>query len=337
MHGPDNSPGEPAEGAGIEAVGLGLKGPRGWAFRDVSVTAGPGSLIAVEGPSGSGRTTLLLALTGRMRTTEGTATVGGAPLPRRMAAVRAMSGLAHVPEVNDLEPALTVGEHLRERALLQRRFGGPVRALLHPREHSAAVRRHVDEAVAAAGLDLDALPKGARTAVRDLERLEELRLSVALALVGRPRLLAVDDTDLKLSDTDRARVWDLLRSVAASGTTVLAVCSEPPPGSVGAIVVSTGDTRTAESGGTTTTPATPSTPTGLRRSGKSRARTIATTGSRPPTKRTETHPTTARTNSHPTPKQPATATTHAPHADTNTDTDTDTEEVTDAHVATGRA
>lgn len=51
---------------------------------------------------------------------------------------------------------------------------------------------------------------------------------LALALIGRPRLLAVDDTDLKLSDADRAEAWALLRSVAESGTTVLAVCSEAP-------------------------------------------------------------------------------------------------------------
>ncbi|MGC5411717.1 ATP-binding cassette domain-containing protein, partial [Streptomyces sp. DT225] len=70
------------------------------------------------------------------------------------------------------------------------------------------------------------------TAVRDLERTEALRLSVALALTGRPRLLAVDDTDLKLSDAERAEVWQLLRSVAAAGTTVLAVCSKAPEDAV---------------------------------------------------------------------------------------------------------
>ncbi|MZG03782.1 ABC transporter ATP-binding protein, partial [Streptomyces sp. SID5614] len=57
---------------------------------------------------------------------------------------------------------------------------------------------------------------------------EALRLSVALALIGRPRLLAVDDTDLKLSDAEREQAWALLRSVADAGTTVLAVCSEAP-------------------------------------------------------------------------------------------------------------
>ncbi|MGW3317577.1 ATP-binding cassette domain-containing protein [Streptomyces fungicidicus] len=219
-------------GFAVTARDLGLKGPRGWAFRGVTADAEPGSLIAVEGPSGSGRTCLLLALTGRMRPTEGTAAVGGLELPRRMAAVRRSAALAHVAGVTDLEPALTVGEHLREQALLQRRFGdrpyfGPPR----PRARRAdAERRRVDTALATAGLDLAALPKGARTAVRDLERVEALRLSLALALLGRPRLLGVDDTDLKLSSAERAEVWALLKAVTDTGTTVLAVCSEAPGG-----------------------------------------------------------------------------------------------------------
>jgi ABC-type multidrug transport system ATPase subunit len=220
-------------GVGVTAEGFGLKGPRGWAFRGIDFDAEPGSLIAVEGQSGSGRTSLLLALTGRMKATEGTAAVGGARLPKQLAAVRRVSALANVAGVTDLDPALTVGEHLRERALLQRRFGDSMSGLLRPRaERLTEARLRIDTALSAAGLDREALPKGSRTAVRDLERLEALRLSIALALIGRPRLLGVDDTDLKLSDAERADVWALLRSLAEAGTTVLAVCSEAPEATV---------------------------------------------------------------------------------------------------------
>nr|WP_235193041.1 ATP-binding cassette domain-containing protein [Streptomyces viridochromogenes] len=232
---------------GVTAQGLGLEGPRGWAFRGVSFEAEPGSLITIEGPSGTGRTCLLLALTGRMRPTEGTAAVGGAGLPKRMTAVRRVSAVAHVPGVTDLDPALTVAEHLRERALLQRRFGDSLRGLLRPRaERRSEEKLRIDAALAAAGLDLDALPKGSRTAVRDLERLEGLRLSVALALIGRPRLLGVDDTDLKLSDAERAEAWALLRSIAEAGTTVVAVCSEAPDDTVRVSTQATGEPATPQ-------------------------------------------------------------------------------------------
>ncbi|MEV6315090.1 ATP-binding cassette domain-containing protein [Streptomyces sp. NPDC051776] len=224
-------------GAAVTAVRFGVKGPRGWAFHDIDLNAGPGSLIAVTGPSGSGRTSLLLALTGRMRPAAGHAEVGGLRLPQKMAAVRRISALGHVPGVAELDTALTVTEHMRERALLQRRFSGSLHALLRPRrERAADAQRLIDAALEAAGLDLDALPKGPRTVVRDLERLESLRLSVALALIERPSLLAVDDTDMKLSDDERDQAWAMLRAVAEGGTTVLAVCSEAPDG---AVVVST--------------------------------------------------------------------------------------------------
>ncbi|WP_030756528.1 ATP-binding cassette domain-containing protein [Streptomyces griseus] len=239
------------------AEGLGLKGPRGWAFRDVSLRAGAGALVAIEGPSGTGRTCLLLALTGRMKTREGHAEVGGLRLPRKMAAVRRIAALGQVPGVSELDPSLTVAEHLRERALLQRRFDGSVRALLRrPGTRAAETRARIAEALTAAGLDLAALPKGERTSVRDLERLEALRLSIALALMGRPRLIGVDDTDLKLSDADRAEAWALLRAVAAAGTTVLAVCSEAPADALRLTTVGTAATAPAEAPGTATEPGT---------------------------------------------------------------------------------
>ncbi|MFE6688057.1 ATP-binding cassette domain-containing protein [Streptomyces sp. NPDC057743] len=226
------------QGAAVNARGIGVKGPRGWAFRGVDITADPGSLIAVQGPSGSGRTCLLLALTGRMRLTAGAATVAGFPLPKRMGTVRSRTAVAHVPGVADLEPALTVAEHLQEQALLGHR-GTP----LWGRRRKEATRALVDAALATAGLDPDTLPKGLRTCVRDLERLEALRLSVALAVMHQPRLLAVDDLDLKLSSEERAAAWQLLRDVAMTGTTVVAVASDAP---ADALVVSTAADATPE-------------------------------------------------------------------------------------------
>ncbi|MGW2227374.1 ATP-binding cassette domain-containing protein [Streptomyces formicae] len=233
-----DGPTDGVRGAAVTAEGFGLKGPRGWAFRGIDIDAESGSLIALEGPSGSGRTCLLLALTGRMRATEGRASVGRLRLPKQLAGVRRISGLGPVPGVTDLDPALTVAEHLRERALLERRFSGSLRGLLRPRaERANEAKLRIDTALIAAGLDMEKLPKGRRTSVRDLERLEALRLSIALALIGRPRVLGVDDTDLKLSDAERAEAWALLTSLADSGTTVVAVCSEAPDG---AVVVRTG-------------------------------------------------------------------------------------------------
>ncbi|MFI5524896.1 ATP-binding cassette domain-containing protein [Streptomyces platensis] len=217
------------QGAAVHAGGIGVEGPRGWAFRAVDITAEPGTLIAVQGPSGSGRTCLLLALTGRMRITEGEATVAGLALPKRMGSVRSRTALAHVPGVADLEPALTVGEHLKERALLGPRIqGSPLASLPWGKRHKEATRARVDAALAAARLDPDSLPKGLRTTVRDLERIEALRLSVALGLMHGPQLLAVDDVDLKLADAERTEAWQLLRDLTREGLTVVAAGDGAP-------------------------------------------------------------------------------------------------------------
>lgn len=217
------------QGAAVHAGGIGVEGPRGWAFRAVDITAEPGTLIAVQGPSGSGRTCLLLALTGRMRITEGEATVAGLALPKRMGSVRSRTALAHVPGVADLEPALTVGEHLKERALLGPRIqGSPLASLPWGKRHKEATRARVDAALAAARLDPGTLPKGLRTTVRDLERIEALRLSVALGLMHGPQLLAVDDVDLKLADAERTEAWQLLRDLTREGLTVVAAGDGAP-------------------------------------------------------------------------------------------------------------
>ncbi|MEV0369211.1 ATP-binding cassette domain-containing protein [Streptomyces sp. NPDC050636] len=217
------------QGAAVNARAIGVEGPRGWAFRGVDISAEPGSLIALQGPSGSGRTCLLLSLTGRMRITEGEATVAGFPLPKRMGTVRSRTAIAHVPGVADLEPALTAGEHLQEQALLGQRLNRSLSGSLPwSRRYKDAARARIDAALAAAQLDPATLPKGLRTSVRDLERLEALRLSIALAVMHSPRLLAVDDVDLKLSATERALAWQLLRDLALAGTTVVAAGSDAP-------------------------------------------------------------------------------------------------------------
>lgn len=220
------------QGAAVDARGIGVEGPRGWAFRGIDISAEPGALIAVQGSSGSGRTCLLLALTGRMRITAGEATVAGLPLPQRMGTVRSRTAIAHVPGVVELEPALTVGEHLKEQALLGHRFQGLGASLPWGRRQKEATRARIDAALAAVRLDPATLVKGLGTAVRDLERIEALRLSVALGIMHDPQLLAVDDVDLKLSAAERTDAWQLLRDLTRAGTTVVAAGSEAPADAV---------------------------------------------------------------------------------------------------------
>ncbi|GAB3134200.1 ABC transporter ATP-binding protein [Microbispora hainanensis] len=198
-------------GVGLEARDLGVRGAHGWVYRHVSLHAAPGTLTVVTGEAGSGRTSLLLTLAGRMKPTEGTLTVGGLATPRR---IRRVAALGLFPEVNPFDDALTVREHLQERMR--------PRGFLWRGRHPDAAR----SALAHAGLDPHALPQGDRTPARELTRDQAVRLGVALALLDRPGLLLVDDAGTGIPAGRRRELWDVLRGLAGQGLTVVATCTD---------------------------------------------------------------------------------------------------------------
>ncbi|RAG87689.1 ABC transporter ATP-binding protein [Streptacidiphilus pinicola] len=223
------------EGAPVAVAELSLRGPRGSVYQGVSFDAGAGQLVAVVGENGSGRTSLLLSVAGQMRPNGGTASVAGLPLPRRAAAVRKVVALGAVAGVNDLDGALTVEEHLTERLLL--------------RSHGRRAHRRVAAALDAAGLTAEELPLRADS----LSALQAFRTSLAAALIGQPRVLAVDDVGDRLSAVEREQAWATLRGLADAGLTVLAATREAPSGPDAADVVvdlaQPSDEHTAVEGG----------------------------------------------------------------------------------------
>jgi ABC-2 type transport system ATP-binding protein len=184
----------------VSARGLGLRTRRGWVFRGVDLDVHPGELIALTGPSGSGRTSLLLALAGRFVTNQGT-------LSRRGPAA-----LAYVPNVAEPEPGLSVAEHVEERLLLVGR---------------ARWRRAFRRQLAAAALD--DYPGEPAELVRTLDTYHRHVLGIALARIENPRLVVVDDADANLSAVERADLWARLRTLAESGVAVVASCRETDP------------------------------------------------------------------------------------------------------------
>jgi ABC-2 type transport system ATP-binding protein len=158
----------------LVAEGLGARTRRGWVFRDVDLVVEAGELVTVAGAAGSGRTSLLLALAGHFRTTEGSV--------RRLA----KPALGFVAGVNEPEPGLTVVEHVEERLVL---LG---RASWSPRKR----RRQALEL-------LQGVPLPPDTLGRDLDRLGEHLLGLALARVGEPGIILADDVDSGLSEVER--------------------------------------------------------------------------------------------------------------------------------------
>jgi ABC-2 type transport system ATP-binding protein len=199
--------------AGVRTRGLSLRGARGWVFRDVDLDVPAGGLAAVSGIAGSGRTALLLALGGRMKPTGGTGTVGGIALDD-LRAVQRIAALGIVAGVTGLDPALTVREHVREALALHEGIFGRFRG------RDARTRAALDRV----GLDADP-----RTLAEDLDPDEAQLLGAALALVGDPRLLLLDDVDEGLPADRQRALWRRLRAIAGSGVTVIATCHDPAP------------------------------------------------------------------------------------------------------------
>ena len=179
----------------ITADRLGLRTRRGWVFRDVDLDVRPGSVTALAGQAGSGRSMLLLTLAGRARPTEGRLTVAGTTARPR---IRQLVSVARVTGATELEPELRVADHLREASLLT----------------ASADHTWARDVV---GLTVDS-----GTLAGDLAVADTVLLSVALALAGRPKAIVVDDVDIAASVVEQNRIWQALREVADAGVAVLA-------------------------------------------------------------------------------------------------------------------
>ena len=193
--------------AAVSAAGLTLETSEGIVYNDVTTELPAGDWLVVHGPSGSGKTALLLTLAGRMTFDTGRLRVAGHLLPQDAGRVRRAVALAEMAGVNELDPNLTVDQHVAERLSI-RTFG-----LWVSRSKVEPVRHRLNRALQAAH-DVAGLPftevDGA-TLVSDLTRLERKTLGIVLALVADPAVLVVDDAD----DLRAAEHVDLLWSVLA--------------------------------------------------------------------------------------------------------------------------
>lgn len=184
----------------VRARGTGMRSRRGWVFRDVDLDIHAGELIALTGPAGSGRTSLLLALAGRFVTNHGA-------IERTQPAA-----LGYVPGVSEPEPGLTVAEHVEERLLL----------LGRARWRRSWRRQLISAALVSYPGDPDQL-------IRSLDTYHLHVLGLALARLERPGLIVVDDADAGLSATECADLWTRLRDLSRDGTAVVAACREIDP------------------------------------------------------------------------------------------------------------
>jgi ABC-type multidrug transport system ATPase subunit len=203
-------------GVAFVAREVSARGLRGCAFVNVSVDVAAGQLAVVVGPGGSGRTSLLLALCGRMRLVTGTIRVGDHRLPGDPRAVQRLVAIAQAHPAVDLDDNLRVGELIAERTAI----GGG-------RPRRSVVRKSLDL------LGFDAAP---RTRVAELPPADRTLFAAGLAAAEHPAAVVVDDADADCGPDERRRVWAALSTLAAGGPTVLASSTQVPDTLHGAAV-----------------------------------------------------------------------------------------------------
>ncbi|MFE7275766.1 ABC transporter ATP-binding protein [Streptomyces sp. NPDC057623] len=193
---------DPPDKTAVRAESLNvLRGTR-QVLRDLDFTIPRGQITGLLGPSGCGKTTLMRAIVGTQAKVTGTLDILGRPAGHPTLRTR----IGYVTQAPSVYDDLTVRQNLTYFA-----------AILDP-GHAAADRRHdVDRVLA----DVD-LTSHADALAGNLSGGQRSRVSLAVALLGTPELLVLDEPTVGLDPVLRRDLWSLFHDIAASrGATLL--------------------------------------------------------------------------------------------------------------------
>ena len=171
------------------------------ALDGVDLSVADGEVRALLGPNGAGKTTLVNVLTTLLTPTAGTATVDGLDVCKQSREVRSRIGLAG--QYAAVDNLLTGRENLE---IVGRLYQLP----------KAVAKQRADEALERLSLT-EAGDRQVRTYSGGMRR----RLDLGASLVGRPKVLILDEPTTGLDPRTRIELWEFLRELVGEGTTVL--------------------------------------------------------------------------------------------------------------------
>lgn len=172
------------------------------AVRGVSLTLGPGEILAVIGANGAGKSTLLKAIAGQLPLRSGSIRFDGQDVSKLPAYRRARLGISMVPEGRRLFKSLTVEENLLV-ARSTRRTGPWSLASVYDALPIVAERR--------------------RRIAGDLSGGEAQATAIARALLANPSLLLLDEVSLGLAPVVVGQIYEVIPAILEAGTAVLLV------------------------------------------------------------------------------------------------------------------
>lgn len=188
----------------LDVSALDVRYGRTHAVKSVNLTVGEGEIVTVLGANGAGKTSLLRALQGAVRPSGGRIIYDGTDLTLSSPAARVRSGMMLVPEGRQIFVSMTVHENLQMGVYLRkgREVARDLDAI-YDRFPNLAQRRDMRASVLSGG--------------------EQQMLAIGRALVGRPRLIMLDEPSLGLSPLFVSRLFDLIVELNKSGIGILLV------------------------------------------------------------------------------------------------------------------
>ena len=173
------------------------------AVKGIDLAVGEGELVCLIGANGAGKTSTLKAICG-LHARAGRVTYDGKALEGMPVYELPRRGLVMVPEGRGVFPQLTVEENLAMGAFARR---------------DADVREDVARQYAA----FPRLRERRQQTAGTLSGGEQQMLALARALMSRPRLLLLDEPSMGLAPLMVAKIFDIVREIAARGVTILLV------------------------------------------------------------------------------------------------------------------